>query len=105
MAFTTGSDSVDFAAFKDAPSPKSLGNFRAPAPDIAFSIDVCTWYMHKMSLQGWPRISEERVRQIQQEGYVGAVAVFATAVDGLRSIGLTMLHEVRLIAATTQGQD
>lgn len=103
MAFTTDSDHVDFAAFIAAPRPKTLSNFRMPAPNVAFSIDVCTWFMHKMSLEGFPRISKELVRQVQQDGYAQAAAAFALPVDGLRKVGLALLHEVRCTVATFWG--
>lgn len=95
MAFTSPTDHFDKAAFLAAPQLKSKSDFLSERPDIAFNIDFCTWYLHKLSLKGWPRISKERLQQIQQKGYPEAAVEFATPVDGLRNTGLAMLHGVR----------
>jgi hypothetical protein len=94
MAFTTLSDFIDKGAYIDAPRPKRMQDFLVPRPNIAYSIDFCTWFLHKSLQQGWPRISKERIIQTQQPGFVGGVKWYATPVDGLRNKGLSMLHEV-----------
>ncbi|KAF2265277.1 hypothetical protein CC78DRAFT_579535 [Lojkania enalia] len=94
MAFTTPSDRFNKAGYLEAPKPKSIEDFTSPRPNIAFSIDVCTWFLHKSLEMGWPRIDKDRITQTQQPGFKGGVTNFATPVDGLRNTGLMMLHEL-----------
>lgn len=94
MAFTTPSDFLNKGAYVKAPNPKNIKDFTTPRTDIAFSIDVCTWFLHQSLQRNWPRIDKDRVTQTQQPGFKGGVSDFALPVDGLRNTGLTMLHEV-----------
>jgi hypothetical protein len=94
QAFTTDSDNYDRAAYQAAPSPKSLRNFRVERQNIAFSIDFCTWFLHRQLHEGWPSINKDRITQTQQPGFKGGITEYATPIDGLRNVGLSMLHEV-----------
>ncbi|KAH7076788.1 hypothetical protein BKA63DRAFT_290227 [Paraphoma chrysanthemicola] len=100
MAFTTASDRYNKEAYIKAPKPKRIEDFGFPRENIACSIDLCNWFMHRSLLQGWPRISTDRVKQTQQPGFRGGIVSFVTPVDGLRNTGLTMLHE---LTHTVQG--
>lgn len=97
QALTTPSDRFDQAGFNAAPEPKSRGDFKIERPRVAFTIDVCTWFLHRTLQQWWPSINKDRIMQTQQPGFRGGVSSFATPVDGLRNTGLTMLHEVRQV--------
>lgn len=97
QALTTPSDRFDLAGYNAAPEPKFRENFKIQRPRVAFTIDVCTWFLHRTLQQGWPSINKNRIMQIQQPGFRGGVSSFATPVDGLRNTGLSMLHEVRQV--------
>jgi hypothetical protein len=96
-AFTTNSDIADRVGFAAAPAPKSFREWRLQRPHIAFSIEVCAWFMHQMHREGYPNISRDRITQTQQPAFVGGVTDLASPVDGLVNLGYTMLHEVRLL--------
>jgi hypothetical protein len=96
MAITTDSDFFNKGAYLKAPKDtRQMADFVYARPNIADTIDVCTWFLHKSSQGGWPRVSKDRVAQTQEPGFVGGISWYSTPVDGLRSIGLAMLHEVR----------
>jgi hypothetical protein len=95
QAITTPSDYFAKGEFHDALQPKNRRDFLRPRPHIACAIDICTWFLHKMSLQGWAPVSKDRITQTQQDGFRGGLTAYSTPIDGLRGMGLTMLHEVR----------
>jgi hypothetical protein len=95
QAITTPSDRLDKKAYVAAPRPKRPIDYSRPRTDIAFSIDVCRWFIHKMFHQGWPRVDKDRITLTQQPGFRGGITWHATPIDGLRTMGLTMLHEVK----------
>jgi hypothetical protein len=99
MAFTTASDDINWAGYVKSPRPKKLSDFSSPRPEIAFSIDICTWFLHTSLQQNWPVIGKDMITQTQQPGFQGGIKWYATPFDGLRNLGLTMLHEVRLLVA------
>jgi hypothetical protein len=99
MALTTASDEVDRKAFKAASEPKDPDDFATPRDDIAYSMDICTWFLHKSLQRGWPSIDKDMITQVQQPGFKGGITWYALPVDGMRNTGLTMLHEVRLFVA------
>jgi hypothetical protein len=86
MAFTTASDDINWAGYIKSPRPN-------------FSIDICTWFLHTSLQQNWPVIGKDMITQTQQPGFQGGIKWYATPFDGLRNLGLTMLHEVRLLVA------
>ncbi|KAH7083728.1 hypothetical protein FB567DRAFT_90998 [Paraphoma chrysanthemicola] len=94
MAFTTHSDTLDLSAYRAAAEPKKLNDFSVRRPDIAFAIDVCTWFLHKQLLLGWPSITHDRIAQTQQPGFRGGITDLSTPIDGLRNAALTLLHEL-----------
>jgi hypothetical protein len=98
MAFTKDSDLFDGKGYKAAPG-KDRKDFIVPQENIACSMDLCNWYLHKQFKQGWPKIDKEQVQKTQQPGFKGGVKEYATPVDGLRNLGLTFLHEVRIQTA------
>jgi hypothetical protein len=101
MAFTTSSDFFNKGAYHNAPQEtRTMAQFSYPRQDIADTIDVCTWFLHKSLQQGWPRISKDRIAQTQQPGFAGGITWYATPVDGLRNTGLVMLHEVGFTIAS-----
>lgn len=55
---------------------------------------MCTWFIHKSLLQGWPKIDKDRIKFMQEDRYSDKTAEWAVAVDGLRTMGITFLHEV-----------
>ena len=98
LAFTTPSDYFDKKGFLDAPAPKNIEDYKSPRTNIAFTMDVCTWFLHQCNQGGWPRIDKDRITQTQQPGFKeGAAALpeVRTPVDGLVNTGYALLHEVK----------
>jgi hypothetical protein len=81
QAFTMPSDYIDKGGYAKATKPKHKRDYMTPRPHVACSIDVCTWFLHKMSLQGWAPVSKDRITQTQQDGFRGGLAAHSTPVD------------------------
>jgi hypothetical protein len=95
QAMTTDSDGKDTVSYRAAPEPKKLQDFKIERPNIAYAVDFCTWFLHYQLMQGWPSINKARITQTQQPGFKGGITDYSMPVDGLRGVGLSMLHEVR----------
>ena len=69
-------------------------NFLISNPTIACAMDVCTWFSSAAIVSGWPIINAERVEGCKTEEFKASLSNGLTPVDGLKTFGMTMLHEV-----------
>jgi hypothetical protein len=58
-------------------------------------MDFCTVYLDKLQSKGWPKIDAERVAKVSTEEFRNGLSGDMRAIDGLKGLGTTMLHEVR----------
>ena len=96
-AMTLSSDFKDHKAWLEAGGPGKLDikNFISPT-EYACSMDICTWFTFKANLDGWPKIDAERIGKVKTEEFRAGLKGNDRPIDGLKTIGSTMLHEVRL---------
>jgi hypothetical protein len=84
MAITTNSNFFNKGVYLKAPkNARKMADVVYVRPNIADTIDVCTWFLHKSSQDGWPRVSKGRIAQTQEPRFVGRISWYATPVDGL----------------------
>jgi len=98
-AMTLSSDYKDFPAWMAAGGP-GVANIRdfISETNYACSIDICTWFTHKANLDGWPwpKIDADRIAKVKTDEFRAGLKNNDTPMDGLKTVGSTMLHEVRL---------
>lgn len=77
-----------------------------PQPDMPYTIDVCPWFVREWQDKGFIRLNQElidKVRSVSFRAWMeerndklldeGDVRLFSM-IDGLKTMGSTMLHEV-----------
>lgn len=102
-AMTLSSDFIDrsawYAVFKlDSNVKKAY--FTSTKPNLACTMDLCTWFTAKALSDGWPAINAERVDKCKTDEFKAGLEQGPpglTPIDGLKTFGSTMLHEVRAL--------
>ncbi|PVH75214.1 hypothetical protein DL98DRAFT_536750 [Cadophora sp. DSE1049] len=69
-------------------------NYLVPHPNIACLMDICTWFSTAAAKSGWPIINAERVEESKTDEFRAKLSNGLTPVDGLKTFGATMLHEM-----------
>lgn len=54
-----------------------------------------------MSSQGWPTLNSAMIAMVRTDEYRNGLSPTQAPVDGLKTLGSTMLHEVRRLTAIT----
>ncbi|KAI1277944.1 hypothetical protein F5Y07DRAFT_362096 [Xylaria sp. FL0933] len=86
------------AAHDNTYIPKS--DFSKPRPSVPNTMDICTWFTTRAAQDGWPTINAERVELCKTDDFRNNLKFDLTPIDGLKTIGSTMLHE---LTHTNQG--
>lgn len=82
-------------AKKETPDvPKA--NYMKPRPRVANTMDICTWFTQLAKTEGWPVVDSERVDRCKTNEFRAGLSNDLTPIDGLKTFGSTMLHEVRV---------
>ncbi|KAH7381917.1 hypothetical protein BKA64DRAFT_684551 [Cadophora sp. MPI-SDFR-AT-0126] len=69
-------------------------NYEAPQPNVACVMDICTWFSAAAAVSGWPIVNAERVEACKTDEFKAKLSNGLTPVDGLKTFGTTMLHEL-----------
>ncbi|KAH7029900.1 uncharacterized protein B0I36DRAFT_364370 [Microdochium trichocladiopsis] len=92
-ALTMGSYTIDLEAFKAAPGAPPLNEFKVGTGHPA-NIDICSVFIRQAALEGWPLINEERIARIRSETFINGMTDIQRPVDGIKTFGVTMFHEL-----------
>jgi hypothetical protein len=85
MAILKNSNFFKKGAYLKTPkNTRQMADFVYVGPNVTDTIYVRTWFLHKASQGGWPRVSKERIVQTQEPRLVSGISWYATPVDGLR---------------------
>ena len=63
-------------------------------PSIACTMDICTWFATQEATRGWPTITVQRLELCKTDDFKAELRDGQTPVDGIKTFGTTMLHEV-----------
>ncbi|KAI0431605.1 hypothetical protein F5Y09DRAFT_340450 [Xylaria sp. FL1042] len=97
-ASTLTSDVIDYKGWLAEKAAKNGQNipksdFSKPDPAIPNTMDVCTWFTTQAAQDGWPIINVKRVEACKTDDFKNKLKFGLTPIDGLKTIGSTMLHE------------
>ncbi|KAI0004055.1 hypothetical protein F4779DRAFT_634135 [Xylariaceae sp. FL0662B] len=94
-ASTLSSDRKDRKGYLEAGGPgvANIDHFTHPT-EYACSIDICTWFTSKANTDGWPKIDAARVQTATTDAFRAGLRNNDRPVDGLKTFGSTMLHEL-----------
>jgi hypothetical protein len=101
-ALTKSSDFYDrrsWAAAFDIDTSTRRFNYLTARPGIVCTMDICTWFTTQANNDGWPTINAQRVEMCKTDEFRAGLSVKLTPMDGLKTIGSTMLHEVRALVS------
>lgn len=63
-------------------------------PTIANTMEICIWFTNLVKSEGWPVVSAERFEMCKTNEFRAGLSHGLTLIDGLKTLGVTMLHEV-----------
>ncbi|KAG4440792.1 hypothetical protein IFR05_003720 [Cadophora sp. M221] len=96
-AMTKNSGTVNYRGYTTAkllnPSAR-LADYSSETPNIASAMDICTWFTSKAVIEGWPTITAQRVDNCKTDDFKAKLQGNLTPLDGLKTFGCTMLHEL-----------
>jgi hypothetical protein len=98
-AITKSSNAFDRVAYHAAKATNEnvlAKDFRVAKLNIACTMDICTWFSSWAAREGWPIITSERVARCKTDEFKAGLYEGLTPIDGLKTIGSTVLHEVQI---------
>ena len=60
----------------------------------ANNMDICTWFSVRSNEEGWPTVDDAWVARATTKEFVAGLPQGTRPIDGLKTFGTTMLHEV-----------
>ncbi|RNJ56330.1 hypothetical protein D7B24_007385 [Verticillium nonalfalfae] len=98
-AMTTPSHVVDWRSFtrdreNGAKVKKTDPQYRMMRRD-SNDIDLCKWFVETADQQGWPKIDKARVDKASTTEFREGLIHPTVPIDGVKTLGSTVLHEVR----------
>jgi hypothetical protein len=70
-----------------------MSNYMSPSND-ANQMDICTSFINKLNVAGWPKIVKENIELVCTEEFRAGLAEDDTTFEGLKTFGATILYEV-----------
>ncbi|KAI0124328.1 hypothetical protein BJ170DRAFT_736002 [Xylariales sp. AK1849] len=84
-----------------------LSDYKVEMPNLAYTIDICTWFSDQANSGGWSTINAPWVAMVTTDkNFREKVAAHKLLpVDGVKTFGTTVLHELKHTNQGGQAQD